>query len=160
LKRNKPLLLSEYRAGLTLWTGLLAACLFFSCGRKLLPVPPDVYVPQAAKGVSARLDAGAVDLSWVIPDGRREREKGLSEMVVFRASHIEDCPSCPLNYEPVAKLSAWEMKVNDPGDLLGYARVTVDGRGLFSFYVVTYSRKGVAGPKSDKVEIKCPEENQ
>ncbi|MEW6079386.1 MAG: hypothetical protein AB1724_16390 [Thermodesulfobacteriota bacterium] len=156
MKRNKPFLLSGNRAGLMLCTGLLMACVFFSCGRKLLPVPPDAYIPAAAKGVGARFDAGAVNLSWVVPDGRREREKGLSEMVVFRASHIEDCPSCPLNYEPVATLSAWEMTVNDQGDLQGFFRVTVDGQGLFSFYVVTYSKKGVAGPKSDKVEINCP----
>jgi hypothetical protein len=157
--RNNPLLFSENSAGLTMWAGLFMFFALFSCGRKMIPEPPDVYTPPGVKGLSATLEAEVAFLSWVVPDGYHQREKGLSEMVVFRAEKIADCPRCPLTYEPIAKLSAWEMTKNDQGDLLGAHRVTVDKKGRSSFYVVAYSKNGVAGPKSDTVEIdRTPED--
>jgi len=115
-------------------------------------VPPDVYEPPAVKELKASVDGGSVCLTWVVPDGHDQREKGLSETVVFMADQSGACPDCPLPYEPVAKISAWEMAEDGQGNLEGCHRLKVEGQGPFSFYVVGCSEAGVYGPKSDTVE--------
>jgi hypothetical protein len=156
--KHNPIIFFENPSGLITRAGIFMALALFSCGIKTLPVPPDVYTPPAVKDLSATFESGVVSLSWVVPDGHDQRQRGLSEVVVFQADRSASCPACPLAYEPIATVPAGEMAENDRGDLRGGHRWAVEGKGPFVFYVVAYSNIGVAGPDSAMVEIACPPE--
>jgi len=140
------------------WAGVFMLLTVFSCGRKTLPLPPDVYMPPAVKDFRVMFETGDVCLSWIVPDGAAQQKQGLSEMVIFQADQSASCPHCPLSFEPVATVPAGAMVENDQGDLQGSYTLAVDGNGPFSFYVVASSQTGVAGPKSDIVKSSCPAE--
>lgn len=143
-------------AGRLVWAGIFLSLLFFSCGRKALPVAPGAYVPPPVKDLVATFEAGCVDLVWTVPDGQNEKKRGLSKMVVFQTNRAGACPECPLSYEPVATIFAEQMTEKEQGGLEGRSRLMVDGNGPYGFYVVGYSRNDVAGPKSNMTRVASP----
>lgn len=160
MMKHNPLIFLFNPAGLVTRAGIFMVFALFSCGIKTLPVPPDAYTPPAVKDLTATFETGVVYLSWIVPDGQDQRQRGLSEMAVFQADRSASCLDCPLAYEPIATVPAGEMAENDRGDLQGFYHLAVKGKGPFVFYVVAYSKIGVAGPESNIVEIACPSEDR
>lgn len=136
---------------LVVWAGMLICLALFACGRKTLPVPPDAYVPPAVKQLSAAMSSGVITLQWIVPDGERQREMGLSRIEVFFADQSL-CPDCPPVYEPVASISAWDLAADEQGNLVGRYQLSPEKDGLFLFYLITRSDAGMEGPRSDTVE--------
>ena len=158
MKNNSPLYFKKIAASL-IWAGVIMLSALFACGRKTLPMPPDAYVPPAVENLKATVNSGLVTLTWLVPDGQRQLERGLAEIIVFQAEPSGSCADCPLTYQPVASIPAPELAENDRGDLPGaYNPSLVPGR-RYIFYVTVRSDLGVEGPRSNLVEVVGPPED-
>lgn len=142
-----------------IWAGVFMLVSLFACGRKTLPVPPDVYVPPAVKNLTATVSSGVVTLTWLVPDGKGQLEKGLENIVVFQAEPSGSCTDCPLTYQPVASIPARALTENDQGDLLGTYNPSLRPARRNVFYVTACSDLGVEGPRSNLVEVVGPSED-
>lgn len=142
-----------------MWTGMIMLTALFACGRKTLPVPSDAYVPPEVKNLTATVSSGVVTLTWLVPDGQRQREKGLVKTVVFQAEPSGSCADCPFVYQPVASIPARALTENDRGDLLGAYRPSLRPERRYVFYVTACSDLGVEGPKSNLVDVVGPPED-
>ncbi len=140
------------------WAVLIMLTLF-ACGRKTLPVAPNVYVPPAVENLTATSASGEVTLRWIVPDGQRQRKKGLSRVVVFMADRFS-CPDCPPAFEPIASISSRELAENDRGDLIGTYTLPAREKGRRLFYVKPFTSLGMQGPESDIVEVVRPAEER
>lgn len=143
----------------------LTALTLAACGRKALPVAPEVRAPQAVADLAGAVREAAIELSWT-PPARRVDQTRLRDLAVTRIFRLEDGGSG----EPKAAMLA-------DGRIAGYTEIATiraaepapavaqdgrlvftDGRGLayarrYTYVVVAGDSLGRVGPPSHRVSV-------
>ena len=111
---------------------LIAVFLNSGCGKKTLPVPPEIARPARVDDLRYSLNMDSVSLSWTAPKFTESGEKLVKikgfELLKAMIPETDYCPDCPVVYSESFKISGdfdltFKKERNftfDDFDLLGY----------------------------------------
>ncbi len=138
---------------------LLLFCLFWGCGRKGPPVAPESLVPAPVSDLRAWVRERTVTLQWTAPKRTTEgmRLEDLSGFRVFRRAlpiASWDCPTCPLNFKPVAMIyldSPKEARIEE-GRVI-WEDSSLKAQTEYTYFVVGYNSDRLPGPESNRITL-------
>jgi hypothetical protein len=88
---------------------LLVVAVWGGCGRKLLPIQPGTYPPQAVKDLSFEVQDGHLTLFWTAPvEKEKDKENAAVSFKVLRARQTEseaECQTCSVPFQVVGNVS-------------------------------------------------------
>lgn len=129
---------------------------WIGCGKKASPVPPRRYIPPAVKDLSYRLSGNTVNLTWTIPEAKKNKITRIAGCMVFRAEisiSDADCQRCPAKFESVADLPLEGKHPNKvmPREMR-YSEAI--GHGYrYTYKVNCYSKKEISSKDSNYIEF-------
>jgi len=138
---------------------LLLLCLSLSCGKKGPPVAPESLVPAAVSDLRAWVREGTVTLQWTAPKRTAQglRLEDLRGFRVFRRAlpiASWDCPTCPLDFKPVARIdldSPKEARIEE-GRVI-WEDSSLQAETEYTYFVVGYNSDRLPGPESNQVTL-------
>lgn len=88
---------------------LLIAAVWGGCGRKMPPIQPGTYPPQAVKDLVFEVRDGSLTLFWTLPvEKEKDKENAAVTFKVLRARQTEseaECQSCSVRFQVVGNVS-------------------------------------------------------
>ncbi|MEJ2033780.1 MAG: fibronectin type III domain-containing protein [Deltaproteobacteria bacterium] len=140
------------RTGLVIFamTVLLAA----ACGRKTLPVPPEMVRPAPISDLHAQLSEKGVTLIWTAPEQSASGSTlpAIEGFEIYRAVVPQNkyCPGCPIPYGPPIKFSGNSPQ---PGETIRYHEPVLRPGHRYFFKVRTRYSWFLASPDSNVVSF-------
>lgn len=125
---------------------LLSITAFAGCGKKGLPLPPVISVPEAVKNLTIEGREDGLLLSW---QTSKKNRTSLAGFKLHRQSETEGCTSCPSRF-PVYKDIDIDLPSNAKieNDIIYLIDTEVEIGYTYHYKVVPYSRSGYLGPFS------------
>lgn len=119
---------------------VFAAFLFFGCGRKAPPFPPDVPELLPVKGISYTIDGGIVKIIWDKP--KADNLAVVKSYAVHRSKtgiDEKNCEGCPVLFKRIAELNS---------DSTSYEELLEKGY-KYIYKLVAISKYNTISPDSD-----------
>ena len=133
--------------------------LSWSCGIKGPPVAPESLVPAPVSDLRAWVREGTITLQWTAPKRTAEGLplEDLSGFRVFRRAlpiASWDCPTCPLDFKPVARIdldSPKEARIEE-GRII-WQDSSLQAQTEYTYFVVGYNSDRLPGPESNRITL-------
>lgn len=121
------------------------------CGRKMPPIQPGTYPPQAVKDLAFEVQDGLLTLFWSAPaEKEKDKENAAVSFKVLRARQTaseSDCQTCSVRFQSVGDV---RIAGRDPSERLQF-KDRLDPGYKYRYKVIGTSAAGVASKDSNIV---------
>jgi hypothetical protein len=130
--------------------------LWFGCGKKGPPRPPQQPLPVTVKDLSYHIDNDMVQLSWTVP-GTEDRSASFPAGVkLFRykqPAEETNCEKCPIRFAEIADFPL-QIKPSEKSrsNTMTYSEVLEQGY-RYIYKVNVYNKDGIGGKDSNTIEF-------